>query len=168
MEEAGYQVRLARPDDVPQIRQIRFMMANPEGRAVRKRYEDAVQRGEVLVLAHFDPREHREEIEGFVEWHLKVDGSVTLRDAGAPGEEVHVGTVRRLVRELLHMLQPPVASVKLRADQAVWNSVFEQIPGFEIEGREYSRPYWRTIWEWTPAKERLAARPRAMPQRRRP
>lgn len=159
MEQAGYQLRLAVPSDVEKIRRdIRITLANPEGKPQRKRYEDAVQRHEILVLAHYDPREHADEITGFLEWHTKVDGSITIRDAGTIGDEPHLGTLRRLIRELLDMFDPPSASVKVRADQTVWNAVFQQIPGFVPVGREYSRPYWRNIWEWTRENEREALR----------
>jgi hypothetical protein len=159
MEEAGYQLRLAVPSDVDKIRRdIRYTLANPEGKLQRKRYEDAVQRHEILVVAHSEPREQKDEITGFLEWHSKVDGAITIRDAGTMGTEPHLGTLRRLLRELLQMFEPPVASVKVRADLPAWNEVFQQVPGFLLNGKEYSRPYWRNIWEWTRENERLAQR----------
>ena len=169
MEEAGYQLRLAVPSDVEKIRHdIRFTLANPEGKVQRKRYLDAVERHELLVVAHHDPREHADEITGFLEWHTKVDGAITIRDAGTTGSEPSLGTLRRLVRELLHMFSPPSASVKVRADQTAWNAIFQQIPGFQLVGREFSRPHWRNIWEWTHESERAAARPPASARRHRP
>src|SRR5690348_9219135 len=117
MEEAGYQLRLATPSDVERIRRdIRFTLANPEGK---------VQRNEVLVVARYDAREQQDEIAGFLEWHSKVDGTITIRDAGTVGTEPHLGTLRRLIRELLHMYGPGSASVKVRADLQVWNDVFQ-------------------------------------------
>lgn len=167
MTEAGYQLRLAVPSDVDAIRRgIRFTLANPEGKAQRKRYEDAIQRHELLVLSHRDSKEQADEIEGFLEWHTKVDGIITIRDAGTTGEEPHLGTLRRLIRELLTMFDPPSASVKLRADLPAWNEVFRQTPGFILAGQEYSRPYWRAIWEWTRENERLASRPASFRRRR--
>ncbi|HLG50732.1 MAG TPA: hypothetical protein VKY56_03735 [Chloroflexota bacterium] len=159
MEEAGYQLRLAVPSDVESIRrEIRVTLANPEGKPLRKRYEDAVQRHEMLVVTRFDPRERTEVIAGFVEWHTKVDGTITIRDAGTVGTEPQPGILRQLIRSLLHMFEPPSATVKVRADLPVWNTVFQQIPGFLPVGREYSRPYWRNIWEWTRENERAALR----------
>ena len=167
MTEAGYQLRLALPSDVAKIkRDIRVTLANPEGKPQRKRYDDAVARQEVLVLAHFDPREQADLIEGFLEWHAKVDGGITIRDMGTTGDEPHVGTLRRLLRELLHMYEPPNASAKVRSDLNAWNEVFQQTPGFIPIGREYSRPYWRTIWEWTRENERAASHPAAIRRRR--
>lgn len=173
MEEAGVQIRMARLEDVEQIRQsIRYTLANPEGRAQRKRYEDAVQRHEMLVLTRYESRERMPKVLGFVEWHTRVDGTVTIRDAGTVGDVPHVGTLKRLVRELLHLLAPPSATVKIREDQSLWNSVFQETPGFLPEGREYSRPHYRLIWTWTAETERAAlrlARPVAAgrPRRRR-
>jgi hypothetical protein len=168
MTEAGYQLRLAVASDVAKIRRdIRVSLVNPEGKPQRKRYEDPISRNELLVLAHYDPREQTDEIEGFLEWHTKVDGAITIRDAGTIGDTPHVGTLRRLIRELLSMFNPPSASVKVRTDLPAWNEVFQQVPGFLLMGREYSRPYWRAIWEWTPENERAALRP-AGARRRRP
>jgi hypothetical protein len=169
MEEAGYQLRPAVPSDVDGIRRaIRFTLANPEGKAQRKQYGDAVDRHEILVVARHDPREQADEISGFLEWHSKVDGAITIRDAGTSGEEPHLGTLRRLIRELLHMFDPPAASVKVRSDLTVWNDVFQQVPGFQLSGREYSRPHWRNIWEWTRENERAATRVSDARFRRRP
>lgn len=167
MTEAGYQLRLAVPSDVAKIkRDIRVTLANPEGKPQRKRYDDAVARQELLVLAHSEAKEEGDAIEGFLEWHAKVDGGITIRDMGTTGDEAHIGTLRRLLRELLHMYDPPNASAKVRSDLAVWNDVFQQTPGFVTIGREYSRPYWRTIYEWTRENERQASRPATF--RRRP
>lgn len=167
MTEAGYQLRLAVPSDVAKIkRDIRVTLANPEGKAQRKRYEDAVARQEVLVIAHYDPKEGGDLIEAFLEWHAKVDGGITIRDMGTTGEEPQIGSLRRLLRELLNMYDPPNASAKVRSDLTAWNEVFQQTPGFVQIGREYSRPYWRTIYEWTRESERLASRPAI--RRRRP
>ncbi len=167
MAETGYHLRLAAPDDIAQIRKnLRRTMSNPEGRAQRKRYNDAIDRREMLVFVHSDPAEGEEVIEAFLEWHMKVDGTATIRDAGTTGEQLQVGHVRRLIREMLRTYNPSVASVKLRSDLEDWNGVFEGLPGFILEGREYSRPHWRTIWEWTEAAERSATRLRMGGRRR--
>jgi hypothetical protein len=160
MEDAGVQFRMARPEDVEQIRQhIPITLANPEGKTLRKRYEDAVARNEVLVLTRYDSRERASRVVGFIEWHSKVDGTITIRDAGSVGETPQLGILRRLLRELLDMARPVSATAKIRGDLQVWNSLFEETPGFRLEGREYSRPYWRHIWTWTVENERAAARP---------
>ncbi len=160
MEEAGVQIRIARPEDVEQIRQdIRITLANPEGRTQRKRYQDAIARQEMLVLTRYEGRERGSRVFAFIEWHSRLDGAVTIRDAGTVGDVPHLGTLKRLVRELLRLLAPPSATVKVRADQSVWVSVFQETPGFVLEGQEYSRPYWRQIWTWTPEAERAATRP---------
>ncbi len=160
MDEAGVQFRMATPADVEQIREfIRQTLANPEGRPQRKRYEDAVGRNELLVLTRYDPRERSGRVVGFVEWHTRVDGPVTIRDLGVVGDPPNPATLKRLVRELLRILNPPLATAKIRADQPLWNAVFEETPGFVLEGKEFSRPYWRQIWTWTLENERAALRP---------
>jgi hypothetical protein len=176
MEEAGVQFRPARLDDVEQIREsVRFTLANPEGKTLRKRYEDAVARNEVLVLARFDVKTQTSTLLGFIEWHTRVDGAVTIRDAGTSGESPQLPILKRLLRELLRHLRPPSVGVKVRSDQELWNDLFKQTTGFIPGGTEYSRPHWRTIYTWTPEYERLATRlmkappPVAPPQlRRRP
>jgi hypothetical protein len=160
MEEAGVQLRLAAPEDAEQIRQVvRFTLANPEGRSVRKRYEDAIARSEVLVLTRYEPREKANRIQGFIEWHTRVDGPVTIRDMGSVGDTPNQGILKWLLRELVRMLQPPSASAKVRADQVAFVDVFRETPGFEMEGQEYTRPHWRQIWTWTPQTERSALGP---------
>jgi hypothetical protein len=160
MEDAGVQFRMALPEDAEAIRQAaRFTLANPEGRSVRKRYEDAVGRQEVLVLTRYEPREKANRIQGFIEWHTRVDGPVTIRDMGSIGDAPSSGILKRLLRELIRMLQPPSASAKVRADQDAFISVFRETPGFYLEGQEYTRPHWRQIWTWTPEAERLMLHP---------
>ena len=160
MEEAGVQFRMATLADSDQVRQgIHFTLANPEGRPQRKRYEDSIERRELMVLTRFDNREHVSRIAGFIEWHTRVDGAVTIRDLGTIGDAPQPGTLRVLIRELVHLLGPPLATVKVREDQPLWLEAFRETPGFVPEGREYSRPYWRQIWNWKPEDERLAMRP---------
>ena len=167
MEEAGFQIRAATKDDVDKIKEnIKYTLANPEGRTQRKKYADAVDRNEILVLTRYDPKERVDEVHGFIEWHTKVDGTVTIRDAGTSGEQPNVSLLKRLVRELLRLLHPPTATVKVRADQPDWNAVFRETPGFIFEGKEFSRPHYRNIYEWSAEAERLALRGarRALPR----
>lgn len=155
MEEAIYNIRMAVPEDLEQIKaNIRRTMANPEGKALRKGFKDAIERREVLVLERLAPKEKVGKVSAFIEWYTKVDGTVTIRDIGTVGEEPNEGTAKRLIRELLHLIAPPEAHVKLRADLTAWNNIFQDLPGFQLEGREYSRPHWKAIWRWTPEAER--------------
>ena len=157
MDEVGIQLRVATPEDVNQIKQnIRVSLANPEGRPQRKSYQDAADRRELMVLVRFEPRDRAEHVLGFIVWHSRVDNGVTIRDMGVVGEDPQPATLRRLLRELLSLLAPPMATVKLREDLQPWNTVFEETPGFVTEGREYSRPHWRRIYTWTQEDERLA------------
>ena len=156
MVESPYRIRPGNLADSDQIRRtVKFTLANPEGRAVRKSYRDAVQRNELLVLERHDSREHTWQVSAFVEWHTRIDGSMTIRDAGSAGEAPQTGIIKRLIRELLRLQSPTSASVKVRADQPLWNAIFEELPGFRPEGKEFSRPYWRNIWTWTRGAEQV-------------
>jgi hypothetical protein len=163
MDATLYDIRLARPDDLESLRtSVRKTLNNPEGKSQRKKFADAIERGELLVLTH---RERgAEAVEGFVEWHSRVDGGITIRDAGWAGDEPNPGNVKRLLRELLLMARPPVASVKVEAENQPWDSLFGETLGFRLEGREYSQRKWRHIWSWTPQDDQLD-RQRAASQR---
>ena len=125
MDEVGIQLRVATPGDVSQIKQgVRVSLANPEGRPQRKSYQDAADRRELMVLVRFEPRDRAEHVLGFIEWHSRVDNGVTIRDMGVVGEDPQPATLRRLLRELLSLLSPPMATVKLREDLQPWNGVF--------------------------------------------
>ena len=155
MDAAPYNLRLATAADIDKIRAaVRRTLNNPEGKSGRKTYADAVGRGELLVLTRRE-RNGSETVDAFVEWHSRVDGPVTIRDAGSAGDQPNAGHVKRLLRELLRMARPPSATVKVDADLPVWNEVFAETPGFVREGQEYSRPRYRNIWTWTPAAEQL-------------
>jgi hypothetical protein len=148
-------MRIASAADLPGLRAIRRTLNNPEGKAGRKKYSDAVDRGELLVLVRVE-RGKPETVDSFVEWHSRVDGPVTIRDAGTIGDEPNVGHLKRLVRELLRMARPDLASVKVDADLPLWNDVFAETAGFVREGQEYSRPKYKNIWTWTPQAEQVA------------
>lgn len=148
-------MRIASAADLPGLRAIRRTLNNPEGKPGRKKFADAVDRGELLVLVRVE-RGKPESVDSFIEWHSRVDGPVTIRDAGSAGDELNVGHLKRLVRELLRMVRPDTASVKVDADLPAWNEVFAETPGFVREGQEYSRPKYKNIWTWTPQAEQVA------------
>ena len=150
MQEAGIYIRSATPEDAKQIREnIRRTLASPDGRGARKRYEDAIARHELLVVERYEPRERTMKVVGFLEWHTKVDGSATIRDAGTVGDEPQPLVMKRLIREFLRLVAPTSLQVKVREDLRAWNEIFDDIPGFHLEGREFSRPYWKNIWTWS-------------------
>src|SRR5215216_1769111 len=128
MDATLYDIRLARSDDLDRLRtSVRRTLNNPEGKAQRKKFADAIERGELLVLTHRE--RNGEAVEGFVEWHSRVDGGITIRDAGWAGDEPNPGNVKRLLRELLLMARPPVASVKVEADNQPWDGLFGEAMG---------------------------------------
>jgi hypothetical protein len=174
MEETGYFIRLAEPGDIELLKKsVKATLASPEGKGSKKKFEDAIARNELLILERRDPRLPEPKVEAFIEWYTRVDGSVTIRDAGSIGDEFKPGAIKRLVRELIHLTRPTSVTVKVRADQTQWREVFEDLAGFEFTGQEYSRPHWRLIYVWTPEAERRATRraqprPAAGRERRRP
>lgn len=149
MAEAGLVIRSASPADADSIRRsIKNTLANPDGKRGRRNFEEAAERQELLIMERFDPLERRMKVVGFVEWHLRVDGSANLRDVGTTGEEPEPAIAKRLLREFLRLVAPSSLQAKIREDQTIWNEVFSELPRFRLEGREFSRPHWRNVWVW--------------------
>ena len=161
--EAAVYIRSGTPEDAKRIREsIRHTLASPDTREPRRRYEEAASRHELLVMERYDSRDRTMKIVGFVEWHTRVDGTATIRDAGTVGDEPQPVIMKRLLRELLRLVSPTSLQVKVRQDLRIWNEIFGDVPGFRLEGREYSRPYWKNIWAWsreTAEKQRAVAPP---------
>lgn len=157
-QESPYQLRLATPEDTDKVGVIGNSLARAKGKAPRKSYLDAARRGELLVLEHFDAKEQQWQLSGILEWYTRVDGTVTIKDAGTIGNEPNPGIVKRMVRELISLQSPSILRVKAKEDQEAWNRIFSELPGFDREGREYSRGEWIVIWAWTPDQQREQAR----------
>jgi hypothetical protein len=154
MDAAAYDLRLARPGDLDALRKsVRRTLNNPEGKSQRKSFADAIGRGELLLLTRSE--RGQEAIEGFLEWHSRVDGGITIRDFGWAGEAPNAGHVKRMLRELLQMTRPSIATVKVEAEQQPWTQIFAETAGFRPAEREYSQRKWRQIWAWTPANDAL-------------
>lgn len=167
MTEAGVYIRSATNEDAKEIRDnIRHTLASPDTRGPRRRYEEATARNELLVMERYEPRERAMKVVGFVEWHTRVDGTATLRDAGTTGDEPQPVVMKRLLREMLRLVSPTSMQVKVREDLHIWNQIFADVPGFQLEGREYSRPYWKNIWTWSRAAAESVRR-EPPPRRRR-
>ena len=159
MAELAFRIRPAEPEDLKALAEIRVSLAHPEGRTRSSGLRTALQRGELLVLERSDPRECTWVIGGFIEWHMRVDDTLTLRDVGSVGETPHAGIVKHLIGELLRSLSPVAATCVVRRDAAVWNEILASIPGFFIDGPpEYRRPHYYNIWKWSPELARRAAR----------
>ena len=151
----GYEFVPGSPSDVAALRtQVRATLTHPDGRGRREGYRAAAERGELLLLVHHDPRERERRIDGFVEFHMRVDDVLVLRDAGSVGDTPHPAIIKHLIGELLRSLSPVSAVAKMRRDAAVWNELLASIPGFELAGSEYRRPHWINVWEWS--RERAA------------
>jgi hypothetical protein len=157
--QLGYEFVPALTADVAQLRRdVQFSMAHPEGGGRREGYRSAAERGELLLLVHEDPREHERRLAGFVEFHMRVDDVLVIRDVGSVGEAPHPAIIKHLIGELLRSLAPVAAVAKVRRDATVWNDLLASIPGFHNQGSEYRRPHWITVWEWSRERATRASR----------
>lgn len=155
MEELAFRFRRAEPDDGATLRKApKSTLTHPDGPGRSESFRGAIDRNELLLLERYDPREKTWTIGGFIDYHLRVDDSLTIRDIGTVGESVHSGIVRQLLDELLRSAVPLTASLKVRRDAEVWNSIFSSTPGFELQGSEYRRPHWFNVWEWSRERAR--------------
>ena len=160
MDELAYRIRSAEPDDLAAIRgSIEASLAHPEGRGRGTSLRTALQRNELLLLERYDAREKVWAIGGFVEFHLRVDDTLTLRDLGTIGDAPHAGVAKHLIGELFSQLHPLSATCVVRRDAESWNAILESIPGFSVDGpAEYRRPHYYNIWKWSPELARQAQR----------
>src|SRR5437764_4348579 len=160
MDELAYRMRAAEPDDLAAIRStITVSLAHPEGRGRGTSLRTALQRNELLLLERYDAREKDWVIGGYVEWHMRVDDTLTLRDVGTVGETPHAGVAKHLIGELLSQLSPVSATSVVRRDADAWNEILASIPGFFVDGPpEYRRPHYYNIWKWSPELARQSQR----------
>lgn len=168
MEDLAYRIRTAEPEDDAELRRsIGVTISHPDGKGRRASFRSAIQRGEVLVLEHYETREHAWTIVGFVEYHVRVDDNVTIKDAGSSGDSPRAAVIKQLVAELLRSSAARGAMAKVRSDASEWNELLGSIPGFLLEGKEYRRPHYYAIWEWSPERARQESRrpPRGMRRR---
>jgi hypothetical protein len=160
MDELAFRIRAAEPDDLPAVRSaIKTSLAQPEGRGRGTSLRTALQRNELLLLERYDAREKDWVIGGYVEWHMRVDDTLTLRDVGTVGETPHAGVAKHLIGELLRQLSPVSGTCVVRRDAEAWNGILASIPGFFVDGPpEYRRPHYYNIWKWSPELARQAQR----------
>jgi hypothetical protein len=162
----AYRVRTAEANDNNALRDaMRATLAHPDAQGKRESYRGAASRGDVLVLERFERQEREWRIAAFVECHVRVDQTLTVRDIGTATEEPQAGVVRYLLDQAFEAYRPSSAQVKIRRDAAAWLAILGAIPGFRLEGEEYRRPHYWTIWQWDPQRAREAAR---APERERP
>jgi hypothetical protein len=176
MEEGrlAYRVRTAEAGDALALRDaIGSTLAHPDHQGRRESYRGAAARGDILVLEHYDRPAHDWQLAGFVECHMRVDDNLSIRDIGTTGDEPQKAVVRYLLDQAFNSFRPAGSQVKIRRDASDWLEIFQAIPGFYLEGEEYRRPHYWTIWRWDRQHAREAERqgPRAttqQPQRLRP
>jgi hypothetical protein len=158
MDELAFRIRRAEPDDAKTLRSTpKSTMSHPDGQGRSESFKGAIDRNELLLLERYDPREKSWSIAGFIDYHMRVDDTLTIRDIGTLGESLHAGIVRHLLDELLRSAAPISAGLKVRRDAQEWNAIFASVPGFELAGPEYRRPHWYNVWEWSRERARLAS-----------
>jgi hypothetical protein len=162
----AYRVRTAESSDAQKLRQaIGTTLAHPDHQGRHESYTGAASRGDILVLERYDRQAHDWHVAGFVECHMRVDDNLSIRDIGTTGDEPQTGMVRYLLDQAFDSFRPLQAQVKIRRDARTWLDIFRAIPGFYVEGEEYRRPHYWTIWRWDRQRAREAA---LAPAQRRP
>jgi hypothetical protein len=167
----AYRVRTAEAaDDGALRRAIGTTLAHPDHTGRRESYRGAASRGDILVLEHYDRPAHEWQVAGFIECHMRVDDNLSIRDVGTTGEEPQTGVVRYLLDQAFNSFRPVGAQVKIRRDARPWLEIFQSIPGFYLDGEEYRRPHYWTIWQWDRQHAAAAQQPAqpARPAPRRP
>src|SRR5260221_11237759 len=87
---------------------------------------------------------------------MRVDDNLSIRDIGTTGDEPQTGVVRYLLDQAFNSFRPVESQVKIRRDATNWLEIFQAIPGFYLEGEEYRRPHYWTIWRWDRQRAREA------------
>jgi hypothetical protein len=156
----AYRVRTAEASDAKALRDaIGSTLAHPDHQGRRESYSGAAGRGDILVLERYDRPAHDWQIAGFVECHMRVDDNLSIRDIGTTGDEPQTAVIRYLLDQAFNSFRPVEAQVKIRRDARAWLDIFRATPGFYLEGEEYRRPHYWTIWRWDRQHARDAERP---------
>jgi len=162
----AYRVRTAEANDAARLRDaIRATLAHPEQSGRRESYRGAASRGDILVLERFDRAAHDWQVAGFIECHMRVDDNLSIHDVGTATDEPQTGVVRYLLDQAFNSFRPVESQVKIRRDATTWLEIFRGIPGFHLEGEEYRRPHYWTIWTWDRERAREDERAAQQPPR---
>src|SRR5215212_510456 len=114
MEELAFRFRTAEPDDAAVLRRTpKSTLTHPDGQGKSETFRGAIDRRELLLLERYDTREKTWTIGGFVDYHMRVDDTLSIRDIGTVGDGVHAGIVRHLLDELLRSAAPVTAMLKV-------------------------------------------------------
>jgi len=156
----AYRVRTAEATDAEALRAgIGATLAHPDRQGRRESYGGAASRGDILILERYDRGARDWQVAGFIECHMRVDDNLSIRDVGTASAEPPTGVVRYLLDQAFNSFRPVEAQVKIRRDANPWLDIFRAIPGFYLEGEEYRRPHYWTIWRWDSQRAREAAQP---------
>src|SRR5438067_9827539 len=103
---------------------------------------------------------------------MRVDDNLSIHDIGTTGDTPQIGVVRYLLDQAFNSFRPVESQVKIRRDATSWLDIVRNIPGFHLEGEEYRRPHYWTIWRWDREQaredERRAQQPPARPGQQAP
>lgn len=157
MEEGrlAYRVRTAEASDAAALRDaIGTTLAHPDHQGRRESYRGAASRGDILILERFDRSAQQWQVAGFIECHLRVDDNLSIHDIGTTGDDPQTGVVRYLLDQAFNSFRPVESQIKIRRDASVWLEIFRNIPGWHLEGEEYRRPHYWTIWSWNRERAR--------------
>ena len=171
MEEGrlAYRVRTAEEGDAKALRDaMGATLAHPDQQSRRESYRGAASRGDILVLERFDRSNQTWQVAGFIECHMRVDDNLSIHDVGTAGDEPQTGVVRYLLDQAFNSYRPVESQVKIRRDATTWLDIFRGIPGFHLEGEEYRRPHYWTIWRWDRQQAREDERAAQQPPPRAP
>ncbi len=93
MEELAIRFRRAEPDDAGGLRTApKITLSHPDVRGRPETFLGAIDRGRLLLLERYDRRSKDWAIGGFVDYHMRVDDRLTIRDVGIIGDSVHAAS----------------------------------------------------------------------------
>jgi hypothetical protein len=145
----AYRVRTAEASDAAALRAaIGTTLAHPDHHGHRESYSGAASRGDILLLERFDRPNQNWLVAGFIEAHMRVDDNLSIHDIGTTGDAPQTGVVRYLLDQAFNSFRPVESQVKIRRDANEWLEIFRGIAGFYLDGEEYRRPHYWTIWRW--------------------
>src|SRR5712692_153596 len=95
--EPGYRIRPAGPEDTSRVRSAAgTTISHPEGKGHRASFAAAAARSELLILERYENRTRSWEACAFIDWHIRVDDVLTIRDIGTEGDTPQSTMVKQL------------------------------------------------------------------------
>lgn len=116
--------------------------------------KDSQQHGELCVAIETPHQTHRAVL-GFMKFHLRQDGQITLYSIAVRPTRKNKGIGKALITYLKqHLKNVKGTKIKLKAPANIGANVFYTRCGFKHSGIDQGRKTPLNIWEWKlPAKE---------------